>query len=83
MNECSGLGTYIWASGQKFVGSYEAGKQHGLGRLTTTAGVVIEQMWREGVLVEESTALSVGGGPERTSGGTPPLNLSIDNKNVM
>ena len=45
-------GTYTWSDGDKYVGEWKEGKQHGQGTYTYTDGRVTKGIWEKGELVE-------------------------------
>ena len=48
----NGYGTYTFANGDKYVGEWKDGKQHGQGTFTGTDGTVMKGIWENGELVE-------------------------------
>ena len=47
-----GRGTYTYADGDKYEGSFENGRQHGTGRYTHRSGKISEGLWESGRLVQ-------------------------------
>jgi hypothetical protein len=49
-----GLGTYTYANGNKYVGSFKNGKKHGSGVLYYIDGTLEEGRWENDVLVSSN-----------------------------
>ena len=48
----NGYGTYTYANGDKYVGEWKEGNQHGQGTFTGTDGTIKKGIWENGELVE-------------------------------
>lgn len=54
-NERDGEGTYIWADGLKYIGTFKKNMRHGSGRYVDKFGRVTLQNWEYNVLIESSS----------------------------
>ena len=44
-DKMEGMGTYVWDSGEVYVGEYRGNVRHGKGRMTYSDGSVFEGRW--------------------------------------
>jgi len=48
-----GFGIFVWPDGRKYEGFWLRGKQHGVGKYTTTDGVSKTANWKDGKRTED------------------------------